>query len=71
MIDRYGNLMLAGLEPGRLGLYALPSTRQINVFTFPKSVVHKQFSADAKSFVVITSDQTIYTIPIENNVVPK
>ncbi len=67
-IDSGGKLLAVQLEPGRLAIYDLASLRQRSVLTFSTSVVYKHFSSDSKNLVVITSDQIIYTIPIETSV---
>jgi hypothetical protein len=65
VFDRTGKLMVASLEPGRVALYDSPSMHQRTQFTFPAYVVHTQFAENSKTLVVITSDQAIYTVPLE------
>ena len=59
-------ILAARVEPGRLALYDLDSLHPLATLTFSSPVVYKQFSGDGKNLAVITSDQTIYTIPVDH-----
>lgn len=65
-IDPEQQILAARVEPGRLALYDLVSLHQLSTLTFSSPVVYKQFSGDGKNLAVITSDQTIYTIPVDH-----
>jgi WD40 repeat protein len=47
-------------EPGRLVLYDIDQSRELDRMTFPERVVYASFSADDRHLVVMTADQTVY-----------
>ncbi|MDT8066708.1 MAG: M48 family metalloprotease [Terriglobia bacterium] len=70
-IDPEEKILVARVEPGRLALYDLATLRELSVLTFSHPVVYKQFSGDGKKLAVITSDQSIYTIPVDRMISQK
>jgi hypothetical protein len=63
-LDPSGKLMAVETEPGRLALYSVADIRKQQTYTFAAKVVHAAFTSDASKLVVITSDQTVWSVDL-------
>jgi len=59
--------LITVLTEGRaLELYELPSLKRRSVYEFNSPVSLSDFSEDGKRLLVLTSDQTVYTLDVRN-----
>jgi WD40 repeat protein len=59
-----GKLLCIQIEPGRLAIYDVASMQKLEQFTFPTSISAAWFMNNLGRLLVLTDDQTLYTIGI-------
>ena len=57
-----GSKFLVDNGKGEADIYETSSLRSLGHFVFPARVTHAEFSADATTLLVLTSDQTVYRL---------
>ncbi|HEU5402142.1 MAG TPA: M48 family metallopeptidase [Terriglobales bacterium] len=65
-LDPTGRLLITQAEPGRLVAYSLPELKKIQTYTFSARVAYTGFTSDSKQLMVITADQTIWSINVSS-----
>ena len=65
VLAKNGKLLAARTEPGRVGLFQTANLQNHSELTFPGPIAYAEFSDDSRRLVVITVDQTIFTVDLE------
>jgi hypothetical protein len=64
VLDKSGKLMAAQTEPGRLKVYSVDNMTLKAQFTFSGPIAFITFSDDGRTLLVLTVQQTVFTLPI-------
>jgi WD40 repeat protein len=62
MFSSNGALLSVANDRGQLRIYDLHTLRQLDDLAFSSPIIMDAFSADAQKLLVLTSDQTVYTL---------
>jgi hypothetical protein len=64
VLDPSGKILAAQTEPGRVRVYTVENMAMKAEFTFSGPIAFMTFSSDGKKLFVLTTQQTVYTLPI-------